>query len=134
MWVNPFTDKLPPEGIWDSKYKTILPYNLKREFQDVKGPVERAQRQAVNAVIQGPAAGILKMAMIEMYRYLSARGWQIIATVHDEVILLVDESITEDEKRAIAQTMTGVVRLDVPLKVDVEAFKRWGGMIMSLII
>lgn len=29
------TDKLPPEGIWDDKYKAALPYNLKREFQDV---------------------------------------------------------------------------------------------------
>ena len=122
-------DKLPPEGIWGKECKEKVPYNLKREFQTVKGPVERAQRQAVNARIQGSAAGILKKAMIALHRHFKkqGKGWKIIATVHDEVILLVDETITEDEKKEIRDIMTGVVALAVPLKVDMELFKRWGG-------
>ena len=122
-------DAIPPEGIWSKECKDKIPYNLRREFQGVKGPVERAQRQAVNARIQGSAAGILKLAMIALHRHFKAQGkdWKIIATVHDEVILLVDETITDAEKGEVCDIMTGVVKLDVPLKVDMEAFNRWGG-------
>jgi DNA polymerase-1 len=122
-------DKIPPEGVWADKYKAVLPYKMKREFQDVKGIVERAQRQAVNAVIQGSAAGILKRAMIALHGYLKPRNWEIIATVHDEVILLVDETITESELTEIKELMTGAASLAVPLKVDVDLFQRWGGEI-----
>lgn len=120
-------DKLPTESIWDDKFKEKLPYRLKREFQDIKGPVERAQRQGVNAVIQGSAAGVLKRAMIQMQAHLEARGWGIIATVHDEVVLLVDGTITPEDLGVIGRIMTNIVQLAVPLKVDVETFKRWGG-------
>ena len=118
--------KLPTESIWADQFKDKVPYHLKRAYQDVKGPVERAQRQGVNAVIQGSAAGILKKAMIRLYDHISAHGWRIIATVHDEVILLVDDTISDDEKRVIGKIMTGVVDLAVPLKVDTAVFKRWG--------
>lgn len=119
------TEKLPT-NIWDDKYKKILPYRLKREFQNVKGSVERVRRMAVNAIIQGSSADIMKMALIEVDRLAQNKGWGVFATVHDEILLYVNKDVTESDIQELEQAMTGVVELEVPLKVDVMFTDRWG--------
>lgn len=112
-----------PLSVWDYPE---LPYKLKREFQDVKGNVERVRRMAVNAKIQGTAAEIMKIALIRLHRLCTERGWRVIGTVHDEALLLVPEAITLEEIVEIEQCMTGAASLDVPLRVDTEIMTRWG--------
>lgn len=115
-----------PLNIWADEYKTLLPYNLKRKFQDVKRDVERDRRMAVNAIIQGSAADIMKLALIALHDYCSAKGWYVNGTVHDEVLMQVTHDITLQEVEELEASMIGVVELDIPLKVDTEIFTRWG--------
>jgi len=116
--------KKVPSNIWS--FKKELPYNLKRQFQDVKGTVERVRRMAVNAIIQGSAADIMKMALITVDRLATEKGWGILATVHDEVLLYVPENITIEDVNALESAMTSVVTLSIPLKVDAMITRRWG--------
>lgn len=104
----------------------LLPYNLKRRFQDVKGAVESVRRMAVNAIIQGTAADIMKLALIELHAYTEAKGWLLAGTIHDEVLSEVPETITKQEVEEMEQLMTNVVALDIPLKCDTDIFRRWG--------
>jgi DNA polymerase I len=115
-----------PQDFWNKEKYPQLPYKLKRTFQDVKKPVERVRRQAVNAIIQGSAADIMKIAIIKMDDYLKTKDWQLMATVHDENLGLVDLSITHDEIIALEETMSTCVQLEVPLKCDTEFMMTWG--------
>jgi DNA polymerase I len=123
------TKKLPT-NIWDSKYKDVLPYDLKRRFQNVKGKVERVRRQAVNAIIQGSAADIMKRAMLNLAA-LAAKyeGWIVLATVHDEALLEVPANITKEQTAEIESAMISAATLEVPLKVDVAFMHEWGNEI-----
>lgn len=104
----------------------ILPYKLKRRFQDVKSEVEKVRRMAVNAIIQGTAADIMKLSLIELHKYTESKGWSVAGTVHDEALSEVPETITLQEVEEMESLMTGVVELDVPLKCDTDIFRRWG--------
>ncbi|MGM1023486.1 MAG: DNA polymerase [Bacillota bacterium] len=122
-----------PLSVWEGDIlrkkqglEPLLPYNLKRRFQDVKSEVERVRRMAVNAIIQGTAADIMKLALIELHKYTQAKGWNVAGTVHDEALSEVPETITLAEVEEMESLMTGVVQLDVPLKCDTDIFKRWG--------
>ncbi|WP_427036526.1 DNA polymerase [Cytobacillus pseudoceanisediminis] len=118
-----------PSNIWDNEFKDVLPYDLKRRFQNVKGKVERVRRQAVNAIIQGSAADIMKRAMLNLselaYKYAD-EGWKVLATVHDEALLEVPATITKEQTEEIEAAMTGAATLEVPLKVDVAFMREWG--------
>ena len=116
--------KKVPSNIWS--FKEELPYKLKRAFQDVKGNVERVRRMAVNAIIQGSAADIMKMALIAVDRLATEKGWSMLATVHDEVLLFVPENVTIEEVGQLEDAMTSVVTLSIPLKVDAMLTRRWG--------
>ncbi len=116
-------DKLP-SNIW--RFKKELPYKLKREFQDIKGDVERVRRMAVNAIIQGSAADIMKLALINVCNLAIEKEWKILATVHDEVLLYVPKDITLQEVELIEAAMTGATELAVPMKVDIMITSRWG--------
>lgn len=125
------TNKVP-SNIWDDKYKNVLPYQLKREFQNVKGSVERVRRQAVNAIIQGTAADIMKRALLRLNALVEKYkddDWKILGTVHDEALLEVPETITKEQVAEIEAAMTGAANLDVPLKVDVAFMHEWGNEI-----
>jgi DNA polymerase-1 len=122
-----------PLSVWEGDIERkknglppLLDYKLKRRFQDVKGEVESARRQAVNAIIQGTAADIMKLALIELHKYTQARGWSVAGSIHDEALSEVPETITLAEVEEMERLMTNVVKLDVPLKCDTDIFKRWG--------
>jgi DNA polymerase-1 len=118
--------KTLPQDFWNKKKYPQLPYNLKKKFQAVKKSVERVRRQAVNAIIQGSSADIMKIAMLKMDAFLKRKGWQLMATVHDELLIITDETITHDEIVEMNNCMRLCVELEVPLKTDVEVMKIWG--------
>jgi len=113
-----------PSNIW--AFKKELPYKLKRAFQDVKGKVERVRRMAVNAIIQGSAADVMKLALIRLDAAATTLGYAMLATVHDEALLYVDENITVEEVDFLEEAMTGACTLDIPVKVDAMFTYRWG--------
>ena len=94
--------------------------------------VERAgaERVAVNTVIQGTAAEIMKLAMIAIDNALAEGGFRtrMLLQVHDELIF----EVPLDEKEAVAalvkEKMESAVRLSVPLKASLEFGESWGDM------
>jgi DNA polymerase-1 len=81
------------------------------------------ERQALNAPIQGSAADIMKLAMIEVEKVLADAGTRMILTVHDELVFEVPEG--EDPSGAIQAAMTEVVEMEVPLRVDLSSGTTW---------
>ena len=87
-----------------------------------------AERMAVNSPIQGTAADIVKMAMVNLHRRLAAEkpGARILLQVHDEIILEVPEAEAADTARTVKEVMETVTTHDIPLKVQVETGESWG--------
>jgi DNA polymerase-1 len=85
------------------------------------------ERQALNAPIQGTAADIMKLALINVDRALRDQGLgtRIILTVHDELVLEVPESEREAADRIVKREMTSASDLRVPLVVDISFGSNW---------
>jgi DNA polymerase I len=84
-----------------------------------------AERIAKNTPIQGTAADILKLAMIELGRGPVVPGARMIMTVHDELVFEVPEALVEEAERRIQEHMSGAMKLSVPLVVDVGHGMNW---------
>lgn len=84
-----------------------------------------AERAAINAPLQGSAAEIIKMAMIEVDKILPKDQAKLLLQVHDELVFEVDEAIADDLAVKIAEAMQNVVTLSVPLLVEVGKGKNW---------
>ncbi|NMC50791.1 MAG: DNA polymerase I [Desulfovibrio sp.] len=87
----------------------------------------QAKRQAVNTVVQGSAADIIKMAMLaaDADRELAGLGARLILQVHDELILEVPAETAVRAAGRLAVLMSGVVDLAVPLTVDTGVGETW---------
>ena len=87
-----------------------------------------AERAAINAPMQGTAADIMKLAMINMHDYIKGTGKDIhlILQVHDEVIVECPEKDTKTTLNALEQIMTDVTKLSVPLVVESGVANNWG--------
>jgi len=85
------------------------------------------ERMAINTPIQGTAADLIKVAMIDMHAALPGRirGVRMILTVHDELLFEVPVGREEEAAAAVRQIMEGVMDLDVPLVVDVGWGANW---------
>jgi DNA polymerase I len=92
-----------------------------------KGLQQAAERTAINAPMQGTAADIIKLAMIELAQWLSQQGGDIkmIMQVHDELVFEVDENIVDTIVPVIKDKMQSAASLDVPLLVDVGIGDNW---------
>lgn len=86
----------------------------------------RAERQAVNAVIQGSAADICKKAMINVHNALHNKGVRLLVQVHDELIAAVPDKIVEESTQPFLDAMgDGTVIQQIPLKVSYEYATNW---------
>jgi DNA polymerase-1 len=86
-----------------------------------------AERNAVNAPIQGSAADIIKIAMINIHKKLTSENWKskMLLQVHDELVFDVHNSELEKIKPIIKYEMENAFKLDVPLDVELGAGKDW---------
>lgn len=86
-----------------------------------------AERMAVNTPIQGTAADIIKKAMIDVRLALSETGLRakMLLQVHDELVFEVPEEELEKTTELVRTRMENVVKLDVPLIVDVSHGDNW---------
>jgi DNA polymerase-1 len=85
------------------------------------------ERMAQNAPVQGTAADIFKLAMVNLDRELHQRkmGSRMILTVHDELVLEVPFAEHDDAAALVPEVMESVCTLNVPLKVDVHFGATW---------
>ena len=86
-----------------------------------------AERNAINAPIQGSAADIMKLAMVEIYRRFEAEGIRskMIMQVHDEVVVDTLNEELESVKRIVKEAMESVASLSVPLIAEVNSASNW---------
>ena len=86
-----------------------------------------AERSAINAPMQGTAADLIKMAMIELHQRINRQSLdaKIIMQVHDELVIEVHENQAHDVSVLAKETMSNIFKLDVDLKVDADIGGNW---------
>lgn len=84
-----------------------------------------AERTAMNTPIQGSAADIIKLAMIRAEKNLCGLESRIIIQVHDELVLEAKTAELADAEKILREAMEGVVKISVPLVVDVHSGANW---------
>jgi DNA polymerase-1 len=111
-------------------YATTL-LNRRRYLPEINHSVaavrQFAERTAINAPIQGTAADLIKVAMINISRILAERRLQaaMIMQVHDELVFEAPQSEKEELLALVKKEMENVIRLSVPLKVDIGSGRNW---------
>ncbi len=86
-----------------------------------------AQRLAINSVVQGSAADLIKMAMIRIAGRIESedRPSRMLLQIHDELVFEIPAQAVASEREMIVEEMTGAIDLDVPLQVDVGVAETW---------
>jgi DNA polymerase-1 len=107
----------------------------RRAIQGARDPATRdssrqrnmPERIAINTVIQGSAADLIKQAMIHVYRRTQEEGWQarLLLQIHDELVFEVPTEELQPLTDLVVAEMSSVGNLTVPLKVDVKAGANW---------
>ncbi|PNR92465.1 DNA polymerase I [Petrotoga sp. 9PWA.NaAc.5.4] len=99
-------------------------FGRKRFLNKIKTNQSELKRIVINTPIQGSAADIMKLAMIKLYETLDEQA-KLILQVHDEVLIELPEKLVENTKKVVKDCMENVVKLEVPLKVDINVGKNW---------
>ncbi len=90
------------------------------------GRCARVERQALNAIVQGSGADILKMNVAALHRWCGEHGYKLHASIHDEVWLSVPlDRLTPDVVADVGRIMTTTVQLCVPILSDTVIQTRW---------
>ncbi len=98
------------------------------EINSPNGPRRQAaERAAINAPMQGTAADLIKLAMVEVQDWLEKEEMEtmLVMQVHDELVLEVPDNELGKVREMLPNLMTRVVQLKVPLVVDVGVGKNW---------
>ena len=90
----------------------------------------QAERMAINHPIQGTAADLIKLAMINLHKKISQEfapdQIRMLLQVHDELVFEVKEDIVEYAAKIIKNEMESVYKLRVPIEVEIGVAKNWG--------
>ena len=127
--VKSFLDTLK-EKAEDTGYAETL-FGRKRALPDIKSTNRQvkamAERVAINSPIQGTAADVIKLAMINIQRILKERNLKskMVLQVHDELIFDVEPSEMDEMKTLVKTEMEGAVNLTVQLKVEMGTGQNW---------
>ena len=122
-------DKITKKAKDEGYVSTI--FNRKRYIADINSSNFHkrsfAKRAAINTPIQGSAADIMKLAMIDVYDYLQNNDYDanLLLQVHDELILEVKKEDLNKTAKNIKRIMEETVSLSVPLIVDIQTGKNW---------
>jgi len=109
-------------------------FRRRRYIQDIRSPNrllrQAAERIAVNMPLQGSAADIMKLAMIELARFLRVERMasRMTLTVHDELVFEVPPAEQDRLVEVVPELMASVYALKVPLQVDLKLGPNWQDM------
>ena len=110
-------------------YVTTL-FGRRRYVKELRDPNKNVrklgERIAFNARVQGTAADIIKVAMVDLAPRLRALKTDMLMQVHDELVFDADESRIEEVAALAAERMVAAYELYPPLEVEVKAGERWG--------
>jgi len=107
----------------------------RRYFPELRNPPTpqiraRAEREAINAPIQGTAADILKVAMIRLPGALKKAGLQakMLLQVHDELLLECPKGELQETVKVVSEVMQKAYKLSIPLETDAAWGSNWGDL------
>jgi DNA polymerase-1 len=127
--VRAYLDNLLVQARRDGYVTTLL--RRRRYLPEINSPQpavrQFAERMAINAPIQGTAADLIKVAMVRIFRRLAAEGLStaMIMQVHDELVFETPTTERESLTALVREEMEGVLKLSVPLRVEITAGKNW---------
>ncbi|HID24204.1 MAG TPA: DNA polymerase I, partial [Planctomycetaceae bacterium] len=127
--VAQFLDALLEECRRSGYARTIL--GRRRPIRGIRAvrPQQRnmPERTAINTVIQGSAADLIKRAMIAVHRRIQqdALPGRMLLQIHDELVFEAPREALREFIRTIQEEMESAMRLNVPLKVDVKVGENW---------
>jgi DNA polymerase I len=110
-------------------YSTTL-FGRRRYVPELRNPNKNVrklgERIAFNARVQGTAADIIKVAMVDLAPRLESLGADMIMQVHDELVFDVDEDTVDEVAGLAVDRMVAAYDLEPPLEVEAKAGARWG--------
>ncbi|MFA4995769.1 MAG: DNA polymerase [Patescibacteria group bacterium] len=130
-YCNRMIGKAHDEGYVETifGFKRMLP-NIDSHYRNIANAEER---MAINTPVQGSAAEILKLAMIDLEKKLDDLNKnkfkaQMLLTIHDELIIEVVDSAVSEVAKIVKETMEQVIKLCVPIVAEVKVGNNWGEM------
>jgi DNA polymerase I len=118
----------------DKGYTETL-FQRRRTLPEINSSViqvrKAAERMAINTPLQGTAADIIKVAMIEVQKMIEKEygdNLKMLLQVHDELVFEAKKDLVEDVAKKIKKIMEEVIKLKVPILVDVSIGDNWGEM------
>jgi DNA polymerase-1 len=127
--VDTFITRTLEHALAAGQVETIL--GRRRAINGIKNTTGRnrnqAERTAVNTVIQGSAADLIKRAMLEVDRRIRAEKLEarMLLQIHDELVFECPDAEVPRLAKVVSEAMTTALPLDVPLKVDLGAGTNW---------
>ena len=127
--IQKFLDQCVMEARTQGYVQTIL--GRRRPIPEINSGIvsmrNAGERMAINSVVQGSAADLIKVAMDKIHRRLKQenRPSRMLLQVHDELVFETPADAVEAEQAMIRQEMIGAIELSVPLKVEIGWGKNW---------
>jgi DNA polymerase-1 len=125
--VKEFIDKTIAEARENGYVTTLL--GRKRPMPDINSPHfgmrAFAERTAINTPVQGTAADMIKVAMVNINSKLKSQNAKLILQVHDELVFECPKEEAARVKKMVEEEMASAIKLKVPVKVDVGAGGNW---------
>ena len=127
--VKQYMDDVVAKATNDGYVETM--FGRRRQLPDIASSNRTvrglAERNAINAPIQGSAADIMKLAMAEIYRRFKQEGIRskMIMQVHDEVVIDTLLSELDAVKRIVKEAMESIAELSIPLIAEVNSANNW---------
>lgn len=132
--IKDYCQKMREKAKKDGYVETL--FGFRRELPNINSPyrgvAEGEGRMAINTPIQGTAAEIIKLSMIELSKELSVTSDQfsvrprILLSIHDELVVEASEKDAKKVAALVKDVMENIVKLCVPLEVEVGIGKNWG--------
>lgn len=133
--INYYLRKLSRAKVWQKRSIFEEASNEGIKITDNGAKIADAERQCVNARIQGSAADLTKLAMIQLNNNarLKELGFRLLIPVHDEVIIECPEENASEVKKLLAETMSKAAEriLMMPIKCDVDVTREWYGEVID---
>jgi DNA polymerase-1 len=131
--VKDYLDGIREQAAEDGYVETLL--GRRRYFPNLKQGAshnirQREEREAINAPIQGTAADIIKLAMLQLPGEIEKAGLaaRMLLQVHDELIFEVLDEHLEETADLVRGVMEGAYQLDIPISTEAKVGKSWGAM------
>jgi DNA polymerase-1 len=123
--IENFKEEARRNGFTQTYFGHRMP--LSAIYSDNRIQRENAERIAVNAPVQGSAAEIVKIAMINIFNRISTENLPIkmILQVHDEIVVETPKDFIEIAKKILSEEMVNAVNLSVPLEIETGVAANW---------